>query len=147
MLTPPNRQQQNPQQNQQPSQPQFTPSPAFDRFQNWSNFFFLLSCSSGGILAVNLARSNPAYRWLVGLLAIAAIWLLAFFPNAGSEQIRRLGILAAAAGIAIGCWEFLAKFNFKFQLPQFVGIGIAIAIVLVVLAAIGSFSSSGGQQK
>jgi hypothetical protein len=112
--------------------PEFVPSALYDRLQNYSNSFFLSACSCAGILAVNAARANPAYRDLVILMSIAAIATLAFFPNESNKQTRRIGIIALIIGVLLGFWESILTFNF--QLAQ---VAIAVVVVLVILAVIG----------
>jgi hypothetical protein len=112
--------------------PEFVPSALHDRLQNYSNSFFLSACSCAGMLAVNAARANPAYRDLVILVSLAAIATLAFFPNESNKQTRRIGIIALIVGVLVACWESIA--TFKFQLAHG---AIVVVVILAILAVIG----------
>ncbi len=126
------------QQPPQPDLPKFEPSDVFDRLQVYSNSFFLSVCGAGGILAVNLARANPNYFWLVVTATIAAIATLAFFPNASNQQVRRIGILAVAVGILLGNWEFFSTFK-----VQQIHIAIAVGATIMMLIAIALIGGGG----
>lgn len=122
----------------QPEPPKFEPSDVFDRLQVYSNSFFLSACVAGGILAVNLARVNPSYFWLIVTATVAAIVTLAFFPNASNQQLRRIGILAVGVGLLLANWEFFSTFKF-----QQIHIAIAVGVVVMAMIAIGIIGAVG----
>ncbi len=126
------------QQPPQPEQPKFEPSDAFHRLQIYSNSFFLSACGAGGIMAVNLARVSPNYFWLIAIATVSAIAILAFFPNASNQQVRRIGILAVAVGILLGNWEFFSTFK-----VQQIHIAIACGVTFLTLAVIGVIGGVG----
>lgn len=123
------------QQQPQPEPLKFTPSDLFDRLQVYSNSFFLSACIAGGIMAVNLARVSPNYFWLIAIATVGAIAILAFFPNATNQQVRRIGILAVAIGILLGNWEFFSTFKVQ-QIHIAIACGVTV-MAMIAIAIIG----------
>lgn len=120
--------------------PVFTPSDAFYRLQTYSDSFFFSACACGGILVVNAARISPTYFWLIVGVTIAAIFTLAFFPNANNVTVRRIGIIAVAIGLLLANWESIANFRFQ-AIHGAIGIGIVL-VAIVILSAIGAMGGS-----
>lgn len=86
-------------------------------------------------MAVNLARVNPSYFWLIAIVTVSAIAILAFFPNASNQQVRRLGILAVGVGLLLASWEFFSTFKVQ-QIHIAIACGVTV-MAMIAIAIIG----------
>lgn len=107
-------------------------------WQNQANFNFLGICFASGLLASNLARSNPSYFWLcVVLLVCGALWLFLYTPSDEKYQgLWRFGGLALIVGSIANNWEFLAKLSQQ-QILTAISVIFACAVVGILLIGAG----------